>query len=540
MLRYDPADVRRVWHAVARRKRTQARARICAPPASSLPASATRARSSSCSEESAASPPPVFYGPALPPPPALSSAIAATAVPVKKKRRVTVTTIAGLESTVGPLSSPPLEKKEKKRRVAVTTIVGLEATAGPPQPPLGANQLALGVRANVSAVKAAESSGSTPKGGGLACAVCCATLPDGAFSKRQKKKGAQRRCPACIAERPAPAPGAAPLPLPLPRAAAPVERAAYGPALPPPPALSSSTAIAATAAPAGTCDKCDGAHATDSCPHFRKARNVKASGALGSAPRSIYDAGSTDAHFVLRNARIARQPGDGSCLFHSLAFFAAQMGSARKVRNSIARFIRTHPKLSIADSPLRDWIKWESGSGVKRYADKMAMGGVWGGGIEMAVFSRLAKINVHVYERESSPRRRSGSGSGSGLDWLRGGGKFGKGGGKGNRQRSRYGGGSGGGGGGWRKQQPSHKTFGNGGRNGGKRKRKRSNSGDFASSSSYGGRRVGAGSFGGGGRGGGGGGAYRRIGCFDVAGARKTAHILYSGRVHYDALVLSK
>jgi|EP01047_Picozoa_sp_COSAG01_P112218 hypothetical protein len=33
-------------------------------------------------------------------------------------------------------------------------------------------------------------------------------------------------------------------------------------------------------------------------------------------------------------------------------------------------------------------------------------------------------------------------------------------------------------------------------------------------------------------------GAFKRISCFDAPGARRTVHVLYAGRMHYDALVV--
>ena len=129
-----------------------------------------------------------------------------------------------------------------------------------------------------------------------------------------------------------------------------------------------------------------------------------------------------------------RQPGDGSCLFHSLAYGLGGGYRARALRRQIANFIRQNPDLDIADSPLRDWIKWESNTSVSTYASRMAVGG-WGGGIEMAACSRLISCNIHVYEK-----------------------------------------------------------------------------GGYFSS------------------------GFKRISCFDMPGATKTVHILYGGRVHYDAL----
>ena len=135
---------------------------------------------------------------------------------------------------------------------------------------------------------------------------------------------------------------------------------------------------------------------------------------------------------------MVKQPGDGSCLFHSLAYGIsggrASRSDASKLRREIARYMASNADLVIADSPLRDWIKWESNISTSAYARRMSRGG-WGGAIEIAAFSHLKKVNVHVYERF--------------------------------------------------------------------------------------GRR----------------GKFKRISCFDQPGSRRTIHILYGGRVHYDALV---
>jgi hypothetical protein len=56
--------------------------------------------------------------------------------------------------------------------------------------------------------------------------------------------------------------------------------------------------------------------------------------------------------------------------------------------------------MEICETPLRDWIKWDSGSSVQNYARRMAMGG-WGGGIEMACASILKGVNINVYEKKA-------------------------------------------------------------------------------------------------------------------------------------------
>ena len=105
-------------------------------------------------------------------------------------------------------------------------------------------------------------------------------------------------------------------------------------------------------------------------------------------------------------ARVVRQPGDGSCLFHSLSHGLADGSSANKLRRETAEFISANPSLMISDSPLKDWVLWDSGSTVAAYSRKMSMGGVWGGGIEMAAVSHLKHVNVYVYQSSAGGYKR--------------------------------------------------------------------------------------------------------------------------------------
>jgi len=144
------------------------------------------------------------------------------------------------------------------------------------------------------------------------------------------------------------------------------------------------------------CDKCDGKHKTSHCPHYKKERGThpdeqknfyKKLGGVSKLP------GQT-----LHTARVVRQPGDGSCLFHSMSYGLSDGTSASALRRQICAFIAKYPKLNIADTPLSDWIKWDSGGSVSSYVARMSCG-AWGGGIEMACMSVLKDVNVHVYER---------------------------------------------------------------------------------------------------------------------------------------------
>jgi hypothetical protein len=74
---------------------------------------------------------------------------------------------------------------------------------------------------------------------------------------------------------------------------------------------------------------------------------------MATGPVEVLKAGS---------ARVVRQPGDGSCLFHSLAHGLQRVGlnegaSAASLRREIAAFIEKNPNLEISDSPLKDWVR---------------------------------------------------------------------------------------------------------------------------------------------------------------------------------------
>merc|ERR1712228_1152402 len=68
----------------------------------------------------------------------------------------------------------------------------------------------------------------------------------------------------------------------------------------------------------GPCDKCDGPHHADDCPHFKKARDDHADAWQSYGKKSEVTSDAKEE--ILKNAQVVAQPGDGSCLFHSLAF----------------------------------------------------------------------------------------------------------------------------------------------------------------------------------------------------------------------------
>jgi hypothetical protein len=152
------------------------------------------------------------------------------------------------------------------------------------------------------------------------------------------------------------------------------------------------------------CDKCDGPHETDNCPYFKKKREDHPDACRGNKAM-----GGTSllpgAQIAGHEARVIRQPGDGSCLFHSMSYGLGDGTNATRLRADICAFISNNPSLMISDSPLKDWVKWDAGTSVGDYIRKMSRGS-WGGGIEMACLSQMKQVNVHVYEQIGSGYKR--------------------------------------------------------------------------------------------------------------------------------------
>mmetsp|Transcript_26793 Transcript_26793/g.61769 ORF Transcript_26793/g.61769 Transcript_26793/m.61769 type:complete len:500 (+) Transcript_26793:71-1570(+) len=147
------------------------------------------------------------------------------------------------------------------------------------------------------------------------------------------------------------------------------------------------------------CDRCDGPHESDRCPHFRKPRD-KHQDAWVNHGKGKKDEGGNDGAVIIRNARIVNQPPDGSCLFHSLSYGLSDRSTAFLLRKQISDFIARNPNMTIADTAISDWVHYDSGGTVQTYAERMATDPhQWGGGIEMAALTKMKHVNVHVYEK---------------------------------------------------------------------------------------------------------------------------------------------
>jgi len=178
------------------------------------------------------------------------------------------------------------------------------------------------------------------------------------------------------------------------------EKALFGRLIQSGAAIDSAGTAAGKKNPSLTCDKCDGPHATDSCPFFKKTRDDHKDAWANYGEEKPPRMGSDGGNFVLRHARVVAQPPDGSCLFHSLKFGLREgfVASAEQLRRDIAQFIERHRNLEIAGDTIEEWVQWDQQISAEAYARRMAHAG-WGGGLELACFSRMKRVNVHVYER---------------------------------------------------------------------------------------------------------------------------------------------
>ncbi|KAG8469020.1 hypothetical protein KFE25_007538 [Diacronema lutheri] len=163
----------------------------------------------------------------------------------------------------------------------------------------------------------------------------------------------------------------------------------------------------------GPCDRCGGGHSSAVCPHFKQPREDHRDAWLalraGNSGEGGEDAPSGDggaasaggaAGETLVGARPVPQPGDGSCLFHSMSHgLGLGLSKAGALRRELSDFIAANPRLEVGESPLEDWVLWDAEMSVAEYAARMRSGHAWGGAIEMAVCARARGVDVRVYER---------------------------------------------------------------------------------------------------------------------------------------------
>eukprot|EP00438_Fugacium_kawagutii_P001326 Skav226310 [mRNA] locus=scaffold3301:540555:563104:- [translate_table: standard] len=156
-------------------------------------------------------------------------------------------------------------------------------------------------------------------------------------------------------------------------------------------ALAPSTSPAATPAkPTGPCDKCDGPHATDECPHFKK-------------PRDDHKDAYENYQKMQKNLFSCTQRLPGLvALLGRFGSCTPEGSGASTLRAEIADYIAAHPAEEVAGNPVSDWVLWDSGEDPASYARSMRAGSRWGGAMEIALCAKLRHAFIEIFERRSS------------------------------------------------------------------------------------------------------------------------------------------
>lgn len=97
-------------------------------------------------------------------------------------------------------------------------------------------------------------------------------------------------------------------------------------------------------------------------------------------------------------ARVVPQPGDGNCLFHSLAHGLPGKETASALRKRICNYMRANADLDISGTPLSEWVMMSAQTSVEEYTRRMLCAGEWGGAPEIAVCARMVGVDINVYQ----------------------------------------------------------------------------------------------------------------------------------------------
>ncbi|GMI11991.1 hypothetical protein TrLO_g5767 [Triparma laevis f. longispina] len=147
------------------------------------------------------------------------------------------------------------------------------------------------------------------------------------------------------------------------------------------------------------CDKCDGPHSTSSCPYFKGKRDNHNDAWVKYGKKGEESDSCISNSERKYRGTVIHQPGDGSCLFHSLSY-SISGENATSLRSSISEYIKKNPTKEIAGTAIKEWVFWDCSMDCEAYADSMITGSKWGGAIEIAVCAHVTKKDVLVYEKK--------------------------------------------------------------------------------------------------------------------------------------------
>ena len=152
--------------------------------------------------------------------------------------------------------------------------------------------------------------------------------------------------------------------------------------------------------PLPKCDRCDGCHTSAECPHFRWPRADHPDACplcLEDRPSVAPDSAPIEAAGV-----VEKQPGDGSCLYHSLDFGVKALGlrssGSFNLRQFLAAWVKRNGGVVFNGQSIQTWLQAELGSSmtVAQYAQRQSRVG-WGGSLEILSFVLSKNMNVWIW-----------------------------------------------------------------------------------------------------------------------------------------------
>lgn len=87
-------------------------------------------------------------------------------------------------------------------------------------------------------------------------------------------------------------------------------------------------------------------------------------------------------------------PGDGTCLYHSIAKHLGIGG--HNLRQITHDFMKEYLESSLHGQSIRDWIQWDSKNCAENYIDGIKSG-AWGGALEITIIATIFRVPIFVY-----------------------------------------------------------------------------------------------------------------------------------------------
>jgi len=92
-----------------------------------------------------------------------------------------------------------------------------------------------------------------------------------------------------------------------------------------------------------------------------------------------------------------------SCLFISIGRLVNE--SPNNVRQSVCNYMDENLDTLYQGMQIKDWIQWQTNSTPTQYISRMRNSSTWGGAMEIAMCTRIYKVDIHVYAAYNQKKR---------------------------------------------------------------------------------------------------------------------------------------